>query len=81
MGKGTNLQTLSEASTTFCPRVVSHLWVSKIPTRPSASRAAERGNVGERRDGEHEREGRGGGGGGGLRGERWRENVQIFSLK
>lgn len=33
MGKGTNLQTLSRASTTFCPRIASHLWVSRIPDR------------------------------------------------
>lgn len=79
MGKGTNLQTLSRAATTFPPHVASHLRVSKIPTELSADRTADGGNAGERRKGERRRGGGGGGMGGGGRGGG--KNVQIFSLK
>lgn len=61
MGKGTNLQTLSRAATTFPPRVASHLRVSKIRTELSADRTADGGNAGGR----------------GKGGERWRKKKGV----
>lgn len=82
MGKGTNLQTLSRAATTFPPRVASHLRVSKIRTELSVDRTADGGNVGERRKGEPKKVGRGEEvwGRGGKRWRKKRPNI-FFKVK